>query len=358
VTIRDNELSIIENAFKSGILKPNPPKKRTGKKVAVIGSGPCGIAVADQLNKMGHKVTLFEKDNKIGGILRYGIPDFKLEKHIIDRRLDILKQEGIVFRAGTAIVSALSVKNKYDATVLTIGSRKPRDLQIEGRDLKGVYFAMDYLMQSNRKVSKESFKEVHIDAKGKKVVVIGGGDTGSDCVGTANRQGAASVLQIEVMPQPPVCRTPDMPWPKYPMLFKTTTSHEEGADRHFAVLTKKMTGDEKGNVKMLHCVKVEFIYDEAKKCKVMKEISGTEYTIDADMVILAMGFLHPDHDGIVKDLKLKLDNRGNIQTDTNYMTSQKGIFAAGDCHRGQSLVVWAIYEGRQAAESVNTFLSA
>jgi len=359
VTIRENELGLVEYAFSKKIIKPHPPKKRTGKKVAVIGSGPSGLACADELNKQGHLVTVFERDEAVGGILRFGIPDFKLEKHIIDRRVNIYKKEGIEFKTGTAAgkdYPAQDLLKKFDATVLCLGSRDPRDLKIEGRELNGIHYAMDYLMQSNRRVAGKNIAAGElIDAKGKKVVVIGGGDTGADCVGTANRQGAACVVQIELMPQPPESRPQDQPWPKYPLILKTSTSHEEGGERHWSVSTKKFTGIG-GKVKKLVCVRVEVTFDAAKRM-IVKELPGTQFEIDADLVLLAMGFLHPEHEGLVKDLGVTLDERGNIKTGADYMSSQEGIFAAGDARRGQSLVVWAIAEGRNAAESIGKYLS-
>ncbi|MBN2120195.1 MAG: glutamate synthase subunit beta [Candidatus Omnitrophica bacterium] len=367
VTIRENELAIIEYGFKNGLIFPQPPKVRTGKKVAVIGSGPAGLACADQLNKAGHDVTVFEKDEKAGGILRYGIPDFKLEKHILNRRLDILTKEGITFKPNTHITQYAALGTQYasfDAVCLAIGSRVPRDLNLPGRELKGIHFAMDYLIQSNKRVSGAKIpKDQLVDAKGKKVVVIGGGDTGADCVGTAHRQAASCVIQIEVLEQPPECRPGHQPWPVYPRLLKTSSSHEEGADRHWAVLTKRFLG-ESGHVHKLSCVKVEFVNAvrstqyavRTQACSVMKEIPNSEFEIEADLVILAVGFLHPQHTGLVKDLGLQLDGRGNIKTNPNFQTSQKGIFTAGDCHRGQSLVVWAIAEGRRAAYNIDTFL--
>ncbi|MDP3804246.1 MAG: glutamate synthase subunit beta, partial [Candidatus Omnitrophota bacterium] len=310
VTIRENELSIIEHAFKNGLIKPRPPKRRTGKSVAVIGSGPAGLACADQLNKAGHKVTVFEKDDKVGGILRYGIPDFKLEKRIIDRRVNLLKKEGIEFVTGVEVggrASVSRIRKEYDAICLALGSRKPRDLNIEGRDLGGIYFAMDYLAQSNRRAAGEDVpKELIIDAKGKHVVVIGGGDTGADCVGTAHRQDAICVVQIEILPKPPECRGIECPWPNYPMLLKTTSSHEEGGERHWAVLTKRFVG-EKGFVKKLFCAKVEFVKEAGKACPVMKEVPGSEFEIGADIVILAVGFAHPEHAGLLSDLKVEFD---------------------------------------------------
>ena len=359
VTIRENELAIIEQAFKKGFIKAQKPKQRTGRKVAVVGSGPAGLSAAAQLNKAGHKVVVFEKYNKAGGILRYGIPDFKLEKWVIDRRLEIWEKEGIRFETGVNVgvdYSASKVLKEFDAVCLTGGSRVPRDLKIEGRELSGINFAMDYLIQSNKRVSGEKISQGSlIDAKGKRVLVIGGGDTGADCVGTANRQGASCVVQIEVMPKPQECRTEDMPWPKYPMLLKSSTSHEEGGERQWAVLTKKFAG-ENGQVKKVLCVRAEFPGKDAKGCPIMREISGSEFEIEADLVILAIGFVHPEHEGLLKELKLELDQRGNVKTDTNYMTSKKSVFSAGDMHRGQSLIVWAIHEGRHAAYHVDKYL--
>jgi glutamate synthase (NADPH) small chain len=342
VTIRENELGIIEHAFKKGFIKANPPKTRTGKKVAVIGSGPSGLACADQLNKAGHKVTVYEKDGSVGGILRFGIPDFKLDKGIIDRRIKLMAKEGVKFITGKNVgvdIKPSQLKKEFDAVVLSGGSKHPRDLKVEGRELKGIHFAMDYLTQSNRRVKGIKFnKEQIIDAKGKKVVVIGGGDTGSDCVGTANRQGASCVIQIEVLPMPSETRPANQPWPKYPNIYKTSSSHEEGVERKWAVSTKKFEGTN-GQVKKIIC-----------------EHNGKEIVIEADLVLLAMGFLHPEHKGLLDDLGVSYDQRGNVQTDENYMTSKKGFFAAGDMRRGQSLVVWAIYEGRRAARCVDMFL--
>lgn len=358
VTIRENELAIIEYAFKNGLIKAWPPKKRTGKKVAVVGSGPAGLAAADQLNKAGHSVTVFERDGKVGGILRYGIPDFKLEKSLLDRRIKILGKEGINFKTGLNIgvdYKAERLKKDFDAVCVACGSRQPRDLKIEGRQLQGIHFAMDYLIQSNFKVEGKKIPANElIAAKGKKVVVIGGGDTGADCIGVANRQGASCVTQIEVMPKPATCRTSDFPWPKYPLLLKTSSSHEEGSERDWSVLTKRFIG-ESGNVRKLSCVRVEFIKD-ASGCPQMKEIEGPGFEIEADLVILALGFLHPEKTGLIEELKLELDSRGNVKADTGFMTSQKGVFAAGDMRRGQSLIVWAISEGRKAAHHIDKFL--
>lgn len=353
VTVRENELAIIERAFKTGLAKAKVPQKRTGKKIAIVGSGPAGLAAADQLNKAGHSVVVYERDDKIGGILRYGIPDFKLEKRVIDRRIGILKKEGVGFATGIEAgkdISVTKLKRGFDAICLTGGSRVPRDLRIEGRGLKGIHFAMDYLTQANRRAAGEAVPSGElIDAKGKRVVIIGGGDTGADCVGTAHRQGASCVVQIEVMPQPPACRTEECPWPRYPLLLKTSSSHEEGGQRQWAILTKRFIGD-KDQVKKIACVKVEFL------SLAMEEIHGTEFEIEADLVVLAIGFLHPERNDLLKELDLRLDMKGNVWTDENYMTSHKGVFSAGDMRRGQSLVVWAIYEGRQAARSIDKYL--
>lgn len=359
VTIKENELAIIEHAFREGIIKPNSPEKRTGKKVAIVGSGPAGLACADQLNKAGHTVMIFEKDNKVGGILRYGIPDFKLEKWVIDRRIKILKKEGIKFITGIEVgtdIKALKLKKEFDAICLAGGSRVPRDLNIEGRDLRGIYFAMDYLIQANRIAAGEKINYADlIDVRGKRVVVIGGGDTGADCVGTAHRQKAGCVVQIELLPKPPECRTEDYPWPKYPMLLKTSTSHEEGGERHWSILTKKFIG-ENGRLKKLACVKIDFSDKDERGCPIMREVSGSEFEIEADIVILAMGFVYPEKKGLLEELNIELDSKGNVKTDENYMRSLRGVFSCGDMRRGQSLIVWAISEGRSAAHHIDKYL--
>lgn len=376
VTCRENELAIIEYAFKKGWIKPNPPKKRTGKEIAVIGSGPAGLTAADQLNKFGHNATVFEKDDRIGGILRYGIPDFKLEKWILDRRLKILEKEGIQFKTNIDAgvdYSAKRLKKDYDAICLACGSGVPRDLRIEGRNLEGIYFAMDYLTQANRinaglKLTAPSGRnrkknsptpqltKEKIETKGKKVVVIGGGDTGANCVGVAHREGASCVVQIELLPRPPECRTEDFPWPKYPMILKTSSSHEEGGERKWSILTKKFIG-EKGKVKKLSCVQVQFgpKMDE-KSCPIMREIPDSEFEIEADLVILAMGFVYPEKKGLLSDLKVKLTDQGAVRINKDYSTSVKGVFACGDIDRGASLIVWAFYEGRCAASHIDNYL--
>jgi len=359
VTIRQNELAIIEYAFNNGLIKANVIKKRTSKKIAIVGSGPAGLAAAAQLNSAGHNVVVFERDDKVGGILRYGIPDFKLEKWIIDRRLVLLNKAGVEFATKVNVgvdFPADKLLKEFDAVCLTGGSRVPRDLEIEGRKLLGIHFAMDYLTQSNKRVAGEKISEgKFIDAKGKKVVVIGGGDTGADCVGTAHRQGAACVVQIEVMPRPTECRPENMPWPQYPLILKTTSSHEEGGERHWAILTKKFIG-RKGQLKKLSCVKVEFANERKQGCPIMKEIQESQFEIEADLALLAIGFVNPEHQGLLSELGVEFDNRGSVKTDDNFMTSKDKIFAAGDMHRGQSLVVWAISEGRSAAHYIDKYL--
>ena len=359
VTIRENELAVIEFGFKNGLVKPKRVTGRTGKKIAVVGSGPAGLSCAAQLNRAGHSVIVFEKDEQPGGILRFGIPDFKLDKSIIDRRVGIWREEGVEFRTGVHIgvdYPADKLSDEFHAVCLAGGSRVPRDLKIEGRDLKGVHFAMDYLAQSNRRVAGVNFqKDELIDARGKKVLVIGAGDTGADCVGTAHRQGAKCVVQIELLPQPSECRTPDAPWPVYPLLLKTTSSHEEGAERQWQVLTKRFIGRE-GSLKKVSCVRVEFSETDGGMCRPMKEIPGSEFEIEADLVILAIGFLHPEHSGLLNQLKVEFDAQGNVKTGENYMTSVEKVFSAGDMRCGQSLVVRAIAEGRRCAYFMDKYL--
>lgn len=359
VTIRENELAIVEYGFRHGLVKPHPPAKRTGKKAAVVGSGPAGLSCAAELNKAGHSVVVFEKDDKAGGILRYGIPDFKLGKAVLNRRLKIFEKEGIKFKTGINVGVDYPVKKiskEFDAVCLAGGSRTPRDMPIPGRGLEGIYFAMDYLTQANRRLAGEKIApEELIDAKGKQVVVIGGGDTGADCVGVAHRQGASCVVQIELMPQPPECRTPAQPWPKYPLILKTSSSHEEGGKREWSILTKEFIGQGL-SLRKLACVRVEFNKD-AQGCPLMKEIPGSGFQIEADLAILALGFLHPEKKGVVSALDLELDPKGNVKTGANFMTSTRGVFSCGDMHRGQSLVVWAIYEGRRAAYEIDKYLA-
>lgn len=360
VTIRENEASIVEKAFEYGYIKAQPPKVRTGKKVAVIGSGPAGLSVADLLNKAGHCVTVFEKDNAIGGLLRYGIPDFKLDKTVIDRRLNIFIQEGIEFRTNQDVGGNISFKEleaEYDAVCLAIGAMKPRDLPIKGRELNGVHFAMDFLKQQNKVIRGEEFSaNERISAKDKHVVVIGGGDTGSDCVGTSIRQKAKSVLQIELLPKPPEERKETNPWPYWPETLRTSSSHLEGCERRWSLNSKEVLGQD-GKATQLKIVQIEWLQDENGKFQ-MKEIPETEETIEADLVLLAMGFVHPVHEGLINELQLDLDERGNIKTDSKGCTSNPKIFCSGDAASGASLVVRAINSGRQTAFSIHKFLNA
>lgn len=359
VCVRENELAIAEFGFGNGLIKPKNVSKRTKKKVAIVGSGPAGLSCASQLNQAGHRVIVFERSLMPGGILRYGIPDFKLEKEIIDRRINIFKKEGVEFKTNINVGVDYPVKKllkDFDAVCLAGGAAVPRDIKIEGRDATGIYFAMEYLIQANKRLSKELNPiDKLIDARGKKVVVIGGGDTGADCVGTANRQGASCITQIEVLPQPAGCRTEAYPWPAYPLLLKTTSSHEEGAERLWTVLTKSFI-QKGGRLKGISCVRVEFNRIQGQACSVMKEIPGSEFEIDADLAIIAIGFLQPEHSGLLKEINVEFDERGNVKTNGSYMTSVKKVFSAGDMRRGQSLVVWAISEGRSAAYFIDQYL--
>ncbi|MEI9919257.1 MAG: glutamate synthase subunit beta [Bacteroidota bacterium] len=357
VTIEYIEKSIIEKAFAEGFVTPRIPFVRTGKKVAVVGSGPSGLAAAAQLNYAGHSVTVFERADAPGGLLRYGIPDFKLDKRVLDRRLEVMKAEGVKFQCNTNVgvnYKMKKLRDEFDAIVLTGGSTIPRDLPIPGRNLKGVHFAMEFLTQQNQRVSDKKITGTDLWATDKHVLVIGGGDTGSDCVGTSNRHKAKSIMQIEIMPKPPKDRTESMPWPNWPMILRTSSSHEEGCDRHWSILTKEFVDDGKGNVKGLKIVDVEWKAVNGRMSPV--EVAGSEREIPCDLALLAMGFLHPQHEGILKQLAVDLDDRGNVKAN-NYQTSVEGVFAAGDMRRGQSLVVWAISEGREAARAVDTYLS-
>jgi glutamate synthase (NADPH) small chain len=358
VTIKQIELSVISHAFREGWIKPEPPKVRTGKKIAVIGSGPAGLACAAQLNKVGHTVTVFERADRIGGLLTYGIPDFKMEKWLVKRRLDLMAAEGISFKTNANVgfnVSVEELRTNFDALVLAGGATQARDLPVPGRELDGIHFAMDYLPQQNRRVAGDTITEKEITAKGKHVVILGGGDTGSDCHGTALRQGAVSVSSWELLPKPPADRTDSMPWPYWPMILRTSSSHEEGGLRDWSVNTKRFSGSN-GKVETLHAVRLEFGAPDATGRRPMSEVAGSEFEVKADLVLLALGFLGPQKSGMIEQLGLKLDPRGNVFADQNYMTSIPGIFSAGDMRRGQSLVVWAITEGRQAARGVDKYL--
>lgn len=360
VSIEEIEKHIIEIAFEKGYIKAKAPLIRTGKKVAVIGSGPAGLAAAAQLNKVGHEVTVFERDDAPGGLLRYGIPDFKLQKNVVDRRIDLMKEEGIIFRCNANVGENIEISTllrDFNAIVLAGGSTIPRDLTIPGRASKGVHFAMDFLKQQNKRVADRKFDVEDILASGKNVIVIGGGDTGSDCIGTSNRHGAKSVTQFEIMPMPPQVRNEHMPWPNYPMLLKNTSSHEEGAQRVWSVNTKNFISDEEGNLKALKVVDVEWEVDANGRPVNFKEIAGTERDLPCELVLLAMGFLHPQKEGLIEKLGIELDNRGNVKaSEHTYQTNIAKIFAAGDVRRGQSLVVWAISEGREAARKVDEYL--
>jgi len=358
VAIEYIEKSIIEKAFADGYAKPRIPTLRTGKKIAVVGSGPAGLAAAAQLNYAGHTVTLFERADEIGGLLRYGIPDFKLDKRVLDRRIDLMKEEGVKFQVSTNVgvtISVQQLRDEFDAIVLTGGSTIPRDLPIPGRNLKGVHFAMDFLTQQNRRVAGKTAMGNEIFAINKNVMVIGGGDTGSDCVGTSNRHGAKSVSQIEILPKPPKDRNESMPWPNWPMILRTSTSHEEGCERQWSIVTKEFIGDENGNLTGLKIVEVEWKKPEPGKPHSFSEVDGTEKVIPCELALLAMGFLHPQKEGLLNELGVDFDERGNVKA-TKYQTSVEGVFAAGDLRRGQSLVVWAISEGREAARAVDEYL--
>jgi glutamate synthase (NADPH/NADH) small chain len=341
VTIKQIEKMIVDRAFAEGWIQPEPPNTLTGKRVAIVGSGPAGLAAAQQLRRAGHAVTVFEKNDRIGGLLRYGIPNFKLEKHLVDRRLEQMRAEGVEFTPNAHIgrdVPVEDLRRDYDAIVLAGGAEQARDLPVPGRDLNGIFFAMQFLGRSSP-----------ISVAGKRVVIIGGGDTGADCLGTSHRQKALSVHQFELLPQPPLERSPSTPWPLWPMQLRTESSHEEGGRREWSVATTRFTGDAQGNVTQLHATRV----GPAPK---FEPVAGAEFTMDVDLVLLAMGFLGPVKNGLIENLGLKLDARGNVQANQNYMTSVPGIFTAGDMRRGQSLVVWAIAEGRQAAKGVDRYL--
>jgi glutamate synthase (NADPH/NADH) small chain len=360
VAIEEIEKHIIEIAYANNLVKPMAPMIKTGKKVAVVGSGPAGLAAAAQLSKAGHAVTVYERDDRPGGLLRYGIPDFKMEKWIIDRRLKVMEEDGVEFKCGVEVgkdISADEIVRGNDAVVLAGGSTIPRNLPIPGRELKGIHFAMDFLKQQNKRVSSTEFDAEDILATGKDVVVIGGGDTGSDCVGTSSRQGAASVKQFEVMFRPPEARTQHMPWPTYPMVLKVTSSHEEGADRYWGINTKEFLGDENGELRAIRVTDVSWETDVLGRPVKFTEVEGSEREIPCQRVFLAMGFLNPQHEGMLKKLGVELDVRKNVNAnEKTYRTNVSKVFAAGDMRRGQSLVVWAISEGREAARKVDEFL--
>lgn len=357
VTIRENEAAVAEKGFELGYIIPRPPQKRTGRKVAVVGSGPSGLACADLLNQWGHTVTVFEKDDALGGLLRFGIPDFKLNKKIIDRRLEVLQREGLIFKTNTLIGTDITGKDlleSFDAACLTIGAMKPRDLQIEGRELGGIHFAMEFLAQQNRvNRGMPVHEEDRITAAGKHVLVIGGGDTGSDCVGTSIRQGAKNVTQIEILPKPPERRHPDNPWPFWANILRYSSSHEEGCERKWSLSTKRFTG-ENGRVAKAEVAAVEWIKSE--NGFTMQEKADAGLVLDAELVLLAMGFVHCIHEGLVRELGLELDKRGNIRIVSGFQTSRQKVFAAGDSVTGASLVVRAIDQGRKLAKAVDTYL--
>jgi glutamate synthase (NADPH/NADH) small chain len=341
VTIKQIEKTIVDRAFAEGWVRPEPPQELTGKRIAIVGSGPAGLAAAQQLRRAGHAVTVYEKNDRMGGLMRYGIPNFKMEKHILDRRLEQMIAEGVEFVPNAHIgrdIAVEDLRRDYHAILLAGGAEHPRDLPIPGRELNGIHYAMEFLGRASR-----------VSAAGKRVVIIGGGDTGADCLGTSHRQKAASVQQFELLPQPPLARAPQTPWPMWPMQLRIESSHEEGGIRNWSVATIRFTGDENGNVQQLHAVQVG-------PPPRFEPVAGTEFTLDADLILLAMGFLGPVKPGLLDSLGVQLDSRGNVWSGDNYMTSVPGVFAAGDMRRGQSLVVWAISEGRQAARGIDQYL--
>ena len=359
VAIEHIEKAIADRGFDEGWIKPQPPMERTGKRVAVIGSGPAGLAAAQQLNKAGHWVTVFERDETIGGLLSLGIPDFKLDKRVVQRRITLMVEEGIQFRTNSHVglnIGVPELKKGFDAILLCGGSTEPRKLSVPGSELTGVYFAMDYLTQQNRLLSGQSIGEdERITAKGKRVVILGGGDTGSDCLGTAHRQGAKEVHQFEIMPTPSTERVASNPWPQWPLIFRNSHAHEEGGTRDYGIMTKALKGKQ-GRIQKLHGIRLGPGKIGDGDSPSMLEIPGSEFALKVDMVLLAMGFLHPEHKGMLEEFGVELDQRGNVKTNIEKMTNTPGIFAAGDMARGQSLVVWAIAEGRQAAHGVDKYL--
>jgi glutamate synthase (NADPH/NADH) small chain len=353
VTIKQIEKTVVDRGFAEGFIRPEPASQQTGKRVAVVGSGPAGLAAAQQLARAGHAVTVFEKADRIGGLLRYGIPNFKMEKHLIDRRIQQMEAEGVKFVTNAHVGPGVPVdylRREFDAILLAGGAEHPRDLKVPGRELKGIHFAMDFLPQQNKRCEGDTVPaEGAILASGKKVVIIGGGDTGADCLGTSHRQKAASIHQFELLPKPPDLRSPQTPWPLWPMQLRVESSHEEGGIRQWSISTTHFSGDESGNVKQLHGIGV----GPAPR---FEPVPGTEFALDVDLVLLAMGFLGPVRGGMIDELRVKLDERGNVAADENYMSSVPGVFAAGDMRRGQSLVVWAIAEGRKAARGMDLYL--
>jgi glutamate synthase (NADPH/NADH) small chain len=361
VTIKQVEWEIIRRGWAEGWVKPVKPLRRSGRSVAVVGSGPAGLAAAQQLNRAGHNVTVFEKGDRVGGLLRYGIPDFKLEKWIVDRRVEQMREEGVLFQTGVQVgrdLSAGELRKSYDAVLLATGAEKPRDLPIPGRELGGIHFAMEFLPQQNRRNAGDAIDpREELRATGKHVIVLGGGDTGSDCVGTSHRQGARSVTSLELLERPPDHRAESTPWPLWPQMFRSSSSHDEGGVRDFGVMTKRFEGRD-GRVERLHAVRVRMGAPDASGRPQLEEVPGSDFVLPADLVLLAMGFVHPVQDGLLRDLGVRLDGRGNVAADTrDFATSEAGVFAAGDTRRGQSLVVWALWEGREAARAVDRYLS-
>jgi glutamate synthase (NADPH/NADH) small chain len=358
VTIKSIEASIIDRAWDEGWIKPRPPATSTFKRVAIVGSGPAGLAAADQLNCAGHSVTVFEKSDRIGGLLRYGIPEFKMEKRFLDRRLAVMEAEGVVFRSGVNIgvdVPTARLVSDYDAVLLAGGAGQPRDLPVPGRELKGIHFAMEYLTLQNRRCEGDHIPDREfITAKDRHVIIIGGGDTGADCLGTSHRQGARSVTQLELLDRPPDTRAAGNPWPTWPQIFRVSSAHEEGGERLYSVSTQHFSGDDTGHVRALHAMKVEMVKKDGRVQ--FAPVPGSEFEIPADLVLLAMGFVGPERPGLLESLGVKLTDRGNVARDEWWMTNVPGVFTAGDMQRGQSLIVWAIAEGRSAARAIDHYL--
>ncbi|NOK07582.1 glutamate synthase subunit beta [Corallococcus exercitus] len=358
VTIEQMEKEISERAFAEGWVKARPPARRTGKRVAVVGSGPAGLAAAAQLNSAGHSVTVYEKDARAGGLLRYGIPDFKLEKAVLDRRIALMEAEGIVFRVGEDVAAApgwRALREQYDGVVLALGARKARELDVPGRELSGVVQAMDYLEHQNQVVTAGAPPDARLEAQGKRVIILGGGDTGSDCLGTALRQGATNVMQVELLPAPPQVRAKENPWPRWPLVFRTSSSQEEGGERAFAMMTKRLEGED-GQLKRLHAVRVE-VQREPGGAPRLVEVPGSEQVFEVDLLVLAMGFTGPKTDRLAEELGVTLSPRGTVQVDAKFATSAPGVYCAGDASRGASLIVWALADGREAARALDTWLS-